>query len=570
MQLTFLKNKNFKKIAVIVFTIVLFLVVSLLVMYQSQIYQGKMWAFLGNSDDRFHMMRIEGLYHSLQRHQFFPLVNMSFMDGFGYIVNIFYSDFLLYPAAFLRLLGFSTAHTMIIFTLLMNFLTFGISFLCFYKVNKKYMNSLVFSFVYTLSTYRLHDLMFRHDIGEIGAFVFLPIAVLGIYEIFYGERKHWLTLVFGMTGIIYSHAISPILVAILIIIIACCQIPELKKNPKRLLSLLWAVICSVLLSLAYFLPMIEQVHHTQFMLGQSEGMLPNGASDMADLTNWSLNNTVGQPNIGITLFLAAIVILVSFTKIKNNAIKQFSVIGAVMLLCSTKIFPWVLINKTPLRMIQYPWRFDMVATILLAIFVASDPLNIFSSKVAKSGLVIFVFLLAVSASYRLVANSSLQLMPYAQYSQLDSFSIGAGQEYLPKGTNLSELQRSSHKPKIEQGKVKISNFKQYGTRLSFDFKNAKNAKVDLPIIAYYGFQSTQSSGKVSKIKMDSKNNNLAQVTVNGKGKVIVDYFETATQKVTRRISFLSLLVIIALIFINKLNLVDFDRIEGLRTSNKEK
>ncbi|KRN99943.1 cell surface protein precursor [Companilactobacillus kimchiensis] len=432
------------------------------------------------------------------------------------------------------------------------------------------MNSLVFSFVYTLSTYRLHDLMFRHDIGEIGAFVFLPIAVLGIYEIFYGERKHWLTLVFGMTGIIYSHAISPILVAILIIIIACCQIPELKKNPKRLLSLLWAVICSVLLSLAYFLPMIEQVHHTQFMLGQSEGMLPNGASDMADLTNWSLNNTVGQPNIGITLFLAAIVILVSFTKIKNNAIKQFSVIGAVMLLCSTKIFPWVLINKTPLRMIQYPWRFDMVATILLAIFVASDPLNIFSSKVAKSGLVIFVFLLAVSASYRLVANSSLQLMPYAQYSQLDSFSIGAGQEYLPKGTNLSELQRSSHKPKIEQGKVKISNFKQYGTRLSFDFKNAKNAKVDLPIIAYYGFQSTQSSGKVSKIKMDSKNNNLAQVTVNGKGKVIVDYFETATQKVTRRISFLSLLVIIALIFINKLNLVDFDRIEGLRTSNKEK
>jgi len=265
------------------------------------------------------------------------------------------------------------------------------------------------------------------------------------------------------------------------------------------------------------------------------------------------------------LILTTLVIIVSFTKIKNRTLRQFSLIGVMMLLCSTKIFPWFIVNHTPLKMMQYPWRFDMIATILLAIVVAYDPLNIFSNKLAKSGLIIATVLLALSASARLVDGSALQLMPHAEYNQLDTYSIGAGQEYLPKGTKLSELQRASHKPKLIKGKAKISDFKQYGTRLSFDFKNAKNAKINLPIIAYYGFQSTQSKGKVSALRMDAKHNNLGQVTVNGKGKVIVDYFETTTQKATRRISFLSLLIIIAIVFINKLNLVDFDRIDGLRT-----
>lgn len=569
MQLTFLNKKNSKKIAVVGFTIALFLLVSFLSLYQAQFQHGNIWSYLGTSDDRFHVMRIEGLYHSLQRHQFFPLINMSFMGGFGYLVNIFYTDFLLYPASFLRLMGYSPAQAVVGLNFLLTFLTFSVSFLCFYKVRRRYWNSLIFSFVYTLSTYRLHDQIFRHDLGELGAFLFLPIAILGVYEVFYGERKNWLYLTFGMTGIIYSHAISPMLVAIFIIIVALCQIPELKQNTKRLWSLLWAVICSMLLSAAYFLPMLEQLHHTSFMLGQSKANLSLGASELSDTFDWSLNNTIGQPNIGLVLLLAAVLILLSATKIKNRPLKHFSIIGAVMLVCSTKVFPWELFNHTPLKMMQYPWRFDMLTTILLAIFVASDPLNLLEKKLPKILLLCSVVLLSLSASYRLVKTSPLQVTSYAAYSQLEPYSIGSGQEYLPVGTKVSELQRASHKPKIYSGKAQITNFKQYGTRLSFTFKHAKHAKVDLPIIAYYGFQSTQSKGKVSALRVDKKHNNLAQVTVNGKGKVVVDYFETTTQKIARRTSFLSLLIIVAIIFINKLNLVDFNRIEGLRTVNKD-
>ncbi|AUI71922.1 hypothetical protein [Companilactobacillus alimentarius] len=568
MQLTALNKEKLKKVMIVLATIALFLIVSILVIYQTQIFQGRIWSYLGTSDDRFHNMRIEGLYHSLLRHQYFPFINMSFMDGFGYIVNVFYSDFLLYPAAFMRLMGYSSAQAIAGLNILLTFLTMGIAFLCFYKVSKKYWNSLVFSFVYTLSTYRMYDILYRHDLGEVGAFVFLPVALLGIYEIFYGKRQNWLYLTFGMTGIIYSHAISPILVAILIVIVAICQIGELRKAPQRLLSLLWATLSSVLLSLAYFLPMIEQMHHTKFLLTESSSNLATAAADFTDMAHASMNNNFNQANPGIVLFFAAIVVVVSAVKIKNKAVRHFSLIGAFMLICSTKIFPWVLLNKTPMKMIQFPWRFYMIVSLLLAVFVAADPLGIFKKKSMKIVLMVFITLISVSSAYRLVASSPLQRNTYAAYNQTEPFSIGAGQEYLPIGTNLSELQRATHKPKIQAGKAKISDFKQYGTRLSFNFKNAKNAKIDLPIIGYYGYQSTQSSGKVSKLKVDKRNNNLAQVTVNGNGKVVVDYFETTIQKASRRISFLSLLVIIAVLFINKLNLIDFSKIEGLK-GNKE-
>lgn len=54
--------------------------------------------------------------------------------------------------------------------------------------------------------------------------------------------------------------------------------------------------------------------------------------------------------------------------------------------------------------------------------------------------------------------------------------------------------------------------------------------------------------------MDKSHNNLAQVTINGKGKVVVDYFETTIQKFARRTSFLSLLIIIAGLIVKQLDL----------------
>src|SRR5699024_2675153 len=250
-------------------TLILFLVVSILSIYLTGL-DGHIWSFLemGN-DGRFHVMRMQGLYEDIKVGNFFPVVNMSFLGGFGYISNVFYSNLWLYPVALLRLLGMTTVQAFISFYILINFMTFVISFSCFYTASKKFDKSLVFSFIYTLSIYRIFDMVRRFDIGEVLTLTFLPIVILGIYEIFYADNSKWWYLTIGMTAVIYSHALSPILIAIFIFLVVVFRIKTLIKEPKRILTLIYSGLSSLLLSLGYFLPMYEQLKHTQFKLTNS-------------------------------------------------------------------------------------------------------------------------------------------------------------------------------------------------------------------------------------------------------------------------------------------------------------
>ncbi|MFD1417749.1 hypothetical protein [Companilactobacillus keshanensis] len=158
-------------------------------------------------------------------------------------------------------------------------------------------------------------------------------------------------------------------------------------------------------------------------------------------------------------------------------------------------------------------------------------------------------LLTVSASSRL-GHTDGGINSYSQYNKLETYSIGAGQEYLPIGTSLDELEKTSHKPSVESGKAKLNNFKQDWSTLTLDYKNAKNAKVDMPVIGYYGYQAT-TKGKISAVTMDKNKENLAQVNLNGSGKLTVAYTETSIQEYSRVLSLLSFVVLLVWLIADK-------------------
>src|SRR5699024_8186739 len=304
------------------------------------------------------VMRMQGLYEDIKVGNFFPVVNMSFLGGFGYISNVFYSNLWLYPVAFLRLLGMTTVQAFISFYILINFVTFVISFSCFYKASKKFDKSLVFSFVYTLSIYRIFDMVRRFDIGEVLTLTFLPIVILGIYEIFYADNSKWWYLTIGMTAVIYSHALSPILIAIFIFLVVVFRIKTLIKEPKRILTLIYSGLSSILLSLGYFLPIYEQLKHTQFKLTNAPLIyVSQGSMQVPELIKLSLRNDLFKQNIGLLMLLIAVVIPVMVWK-KTPVVRDFAIIGEILLLMTTNIFPWKLFIHTPLNMIQFPWRFN--------------------------------------------------------------------------------------------------------------------------------------------------------------------------------------------------------------------
>jgi hypothetical protein len=529
-------------------TLILFLVVSILSIYLTGL-DGHIWSFLemGN-DGRFHVMRMQGLYEAIKAGNFFPVVNMSFLGGFGYISNVFYSNLWLYPVAFLRLLGMTTVQAFISFYILINFVTFVISFSCFYTASKKFDKSLVFSFVYTLSIYRIFDMVRRFDIGEVLTLTFLPIVILGVYEIFYADNSKWWYLTIGMTAVIYSHALSPILIAIFIFLVVVFRIKTLIKEPKRILTLIYSGLSSLLLSLGYFLPMYEQLKHTQFKLTNAPLIyVSQGSMQVPELIKLSLRNDLFTQNIGLLMLLVAVIIPVIAWK-ATPVVRDFAIIGEILLLMTTDIFPWKLFIHTPLNMIQFPWRFNMLVTILFAVVLASDPkgwLNRFWKKGAVISLTIVMIFLS---EFSLITNHPAQDDSYAAFNNLNVYSIGAGQEYLPKNASLTQLRNTKHVPEVKSGAVKIKNFQQHGSSIKLDFSAARSSKIDLPIIGYYGYSSDSSTGNVSTVKMDQTNNGLAQVKVNGNGILRADYQKTPIQKISKLISLMSFLIIIIWLF----------------------
>lgn len=535
-------------------TVVLFIFVSVFSIYLTSL-NGHIWSFLGmNNDGRFHVMRIEGLYEALKHGQYFPIVNMSFLGGFGYISNIFYSNLWLYPVACMRLLGLTSVQAFVLFYILLNFCTLSLSFWAFHHVSHQYDKSLVFSLMYTLSIYRIFDMVRRFDVGEVLTLTFLPVVILGVYEIFYGDRRQWLYLALGMTAVIYAHALSPILIAVFILLVIIFRLKVLLAEPKRWLALFYAGIVALMLTLAYFLPMAEQLHHTQFKLTYSPLIdVSQSGMKLGDLIHWSVTDDLYIQNIGLILLLVAITIPFIIKFVKNPVLRDFALIGEILLFLSTKWFPWEYFVHTPLNMIQFPWRFYMLVSILFTIFLASDPLRWFSQGWKKVLLVVVSLSLVIGAEQVLIVEHPDEYRTYSAFNDLDIYSIGGGEEYLPKNASLDGLISTPHEPQLKAGQATISDFSQQDSKLSFKFQNANKARIDVPIISYYGYSAKASTGKVSKLTMDQANNGLGQVIVNGAGTVRINYYRTVIQKDSQIVSMISFIILMIGIAFQKKN-----------------
>ncbi|WP_413526612.1 hypothetical protein [Latilactobacillus curvatus] len=533
-----------KKRLSLVLTLLIFAISSILILVPSQIANQHIWTYLGTSDNRFHMMRIEGLSDALKNSNVFPKINMSFIDGFGYVVNLFYSNFMLYPAAILRLLGLSMSEVTVIYFFILNFLTFISSFWSFKKINGFYWNSLIFSFMYTLSAYRLHNLLFRYDLGELGAFIFLPIAFVGIYNIFYGDKKQWIALTLGITGIIYCHPLSPLLVAFLILCCVVLNIKEIRKDLQIIFSLAKATGVSILLSLAYFLPMIEQLKNMTFKLVDAKPNLELSASKPMSIMTDSFNNNISQPTLGVIVFLALIVMWLNYKYIEKKSTRQLLVLGSFLLVMSTNLFPWIIVQKTFLKILQFPWRLDMIITLLFCFVFAENAVYFFNTNLKRYLLLVIILVIGVASGRNLVKMYPNNSISYAKYNSLDTYSIGAGQEYLPLSSNLEDFKTMSHNPRVVTGFSELSAYKKQGDIITLRFKDARKTKLILPILYYKGYTGIINNQERIKVTASKKYNGLATVNLTGSGILKVKYKKTLIQRVSALISTVTLFIII--------------------------
>ena len=364
-----------------------------------------------SQDTYFHFNR----FISLQNVWKAPVNFHSFCNN-GPMTNIFYPWLTIYPVRILLLVTKSYVAAYKLYRLMLTLCTALVSFYVGIRLFNRSENAFCFAVLYTFSSYRFADLFRRSAVGESVALVFLPLVLLGLINIIWRDFTKWMTLSIGMALVAYSHVLTLFMTSFVIAVVSIGTFSMWTYRWKRLTSLVKAAVLSFALSAAFIAPLIQQFLTNDIFQpeGSGEG-LGETAYGLGDIAIKSLNNIPAQHHIGILVFVALLtsifIILNSWLKkidvtdersssAEENVARWMIIFGGLFFWGTSSLLPWRLIGKyTPLKVIQFTWRFNTFITLFVAAGAAWIIPNLFQRKKQKEIFLTLLCLTAISLHY---------------------------------------------------------------------------------------------------------------------------------------------------------------------------
>ena len=481
-----------------------------------------------NHDINFHLHRILALTDYLKIHKYIP-VYYTYLDGFGYGNGLFYPDTFLFIPALLNYIGISIELSYKIFVISINCLSILTMYLCVIRITKKKYCAYTSMILYACSIYRLIDLVERGSLGELMAFIFIPLVILGLYEILYGENKKSIFLTIGLIGLCLSHVISLYLVCISLTIVVLINIKCL-KDKKRLTNLILNIVISMLITSFFWMPMLEQIFSNKFnFLTNSSDFYNNIIPITALFIDFPLINIykVWVPSgIGLVYYYA--IYKYFRLKIKDKFLFSIVFIGIISILMATINFVWKIDLFTNIfNIMQFPWRFYIISTCFLII-----SLCMIIKKMSINEIKLIIIYTIV-----LFVGNSLLYMKNVYLSEPLSNEIMMG-EYLPKNFNFDSINEYKNKNISYERKNEIT---------IIEVKKEKET-IEAPLIYYKGYKAC---GDKCYEVFKTEKGLLGIKTNNEKDTINVKYEGTSIQKISKYISFISICLMV--IYLKKNN-----------------
>lgn len=478
-------------------------------------------------DQSIHLSRIEGLKAGLLAGQFPVRMDPALLDDRGYPFSLMYADLLLYPAAILRIIGFSLQA---VYKLYVAAITLGTALITRHVLRKMLGSerlALLGTALYVLSFYRLSNIFVRGALGEYTAMMFLPLVIYGLWRIYTqaenGAAWCWLGLAVGFSGIVQSHLLTAEMAGLFTALF--CLLRWRKTFTKPVFGALCkAVGAAVLWNLWFLVPLLHYmalgvcqvssandatilfdkatyVGQIFLMFGPGQGFAESlGAGLSAEMPI-----TIGAAlALGGGLFLLAL--LDPAVRRASPALTRFGSwccgLAALALWMSTDIFPWYDLYRTDsaaahlFAKLQFSWRFLALATALLAVGTgcALALLRRVRPELAKQAAAALLALTVLPAGYLLydVCRSS-DVVYYQSLGAINNVpdQVGGG-EYLPgtmENTDLTYLLPQFPAEVVPEA------YNKEGLSLSLTARNeGGDASVTLPLLAYPGYTLTADGG----------------------------------------------------------------------------
>ena len=493
---------------------------------------------INGHDLEYHLLRIEALKEDILIGHPFAKVNTLFFGGAGYASSLFYSDFLLYIPALLRVFGVSINASYHIFAALCVILCYISAYYCTMKMTGSKYAGMLCGILLTLCPYHMDDIMVRSAVGEYMAFIFVPIVIYGIYNVLYEQMdKPWLFAI-GFAAVLLSHTATLVMCLIFCAAAFLIKIKVFIKNPKIILKLAISTAVTLAATAFLWLPMLEQ-----FATGQFPSF---GGIDMLDAAvDFSKVLSQEFPTVGILLIVMAvprIFIVRADEKIMEYADWMF-IGGALFSVMATNLLPWDKLY-TVLSFVQFPWRFFLISSVLFAmadavyaLYFVKDLAGKINAAEGIKGIwntVIILSFVIMGTMAMLHQNENAQ--GYYDYSD-DYYSykpytgLVIGGEWLPENVDdrdrifeLSEVMTADSAENISFEREKGSVIADIDTAFSY---------VDVPLIYYKGYKAklTSSDSGVMYLTVTGEGDNgMCRVYLNGNtGKLCVYYGMTTAQ-----------------------------------------
>lgn len=524
-------------------------------------------ANIRGDDYLFHLLRIADIKNSIVNGHVLVNIMPESLYGYGYANGLFYPDLLLYIAAFLNLIGINLKFAYGIFLSLCTLASTFSMFICIKKISNNKNIALYSTVIYIFAQYKITDLYFRSAVGEYISFIFIPIVLLGVYELLYRNYKKWYILSIGMSGILLSHLLSVFIVVIMCVLIYILNIHKLIQKPKRILYSIIAAITTLLITAYTWIPIIEQMLSSKFNVQQAEPFAYDRSVSIEDILTFNRNSRFF---IGLVIVILSLLYIVAIIK-KKNSLFIFScfIVGLLSLILTIKT-PFLKVvsdNFKLFNQIQFAWRMGLIATLLLSFIAGYSIDKIFSEKykyviVIAISLISIVNLMAYKKYYR------IQNIDFNNFSAKYSEYIGAGKEYLPEGADVKKIKERGNIITSNDKGFKYSNYIKRGCYISLDYKvNKDDAYIDLPLLYYKGYTfKIISSNNDEKEFGNVSHSNEMYIRVNvgniKEGSLVVDYTGTKLMKLGYLVTILTIITLI--IYIIRLRKYDSFKIKKIR------
>ncbi len=521
---------------------------------------------LWGHDMSFHLNRIIGISDGIKSGNFPVYINSSLVDGMGYSTSIFYPEIFLYIPAILNVIGLGIGVSYKLFIISITFFTFLSMYYAINKIFGKKEMAIIASLLYTFSLYRLEDVFVRAALGEILAFVFLPIVILGIYELLFGDKNKWYILALGLFGLSCSHIISIFLAVLLIIVLCVFNIKSLLNDKVRIKKILICGAFSLILCCNMYLPMLEQILDTpyRFSVGKSAYDLSDNMASITSIFENNLDSSTllnskenlagtDRMNYGIGLILIILPICIIFLKrekqdLKRKFINQLILIGFFLIFAITEFFQWKYFGF--MSVIQFPWRLNLISTLVLSISAAYVAYNLLdSSKLSKySKEIFFVFSLLIIYNAGIQLQNSGYKVDAFEYNELiEDLPIGAG-EYLPIQFKFDKNILYTEINIFDVEKEVMYPYVKNGNELDFSYNESNKSNsgiIVVPITYYKGYRAYIIDGNNIKTELAVLESKTGTVEVNNSnqktGIIHIEYKMTNIQLCSYIITIISLI-----------------------------